>query len=767
MRTVALTAALLLAAGIRAGDLVLAERGGPARYAIVVSAQASACERYAAEELRDFLAKVTGVTLPVETDAKPLPRKAIVVGETRFGASLGLPENLAAELGEDGFRLLARGERLVIFGSRRRGVLYGVYEVLERFAGCRWYSSWHSVIPSKRRVSVPTDLDDTQIPAFAMREPFWYDLMRNHEFSARLRVNGGSLSAAKYGGNSFRFGGGLGNCHTFNKLLPPDEFFDAHPEYFSYENGRRVKHPSQPCLTNPDVLRIVTERVLERIRKDPGAKFYGVSQNDWWHYCQCENCKAVDAEEESHAGTVIRFVNAVAEAVEKEFPDVLIETLAYQYTRKPPKITRLRRNVVPCLCTIECDFARPFDESPYAENAAFCRDIDGWSRQASELYVWDYTTDFSNYALPFANVLTLQGNLKFLRDRKVREVFAQGDYQGRHGDFAELKGWLLAKWMWDPDRPAEPLLRDFFDGYYGKGAPYVRRYFDELHRVQRDYSSATNRPLTVYLEPEIPSLSDAFLERAAGLWDQAIAATKGDAATSYNVRMGAFSVDFMRFERIKLLDLGSGGADGALNGLRARLAKGLLDRMDEAGDIRLAENQARHDLFASDLRDALDRKSKSAVLVGPGRGEVQESQFVCYRRGTYGDFVDDPQASDGRALKLFNTHYEWTGTFPVRKIGFEPGKRYTVRARVRCEKASAGEAFWAGVYDPAVKRSRGQIQPKTDEVGDGYAWYDVCTWEPRESEYFWIGPGRFSRGDGSAIRGLWVDKIEFACRETP
>ena len=111
--------------------------------------------------------------------------------------------------------------------------------------------------------------------------------------------------------------------------------------------------------------------VLERIRRDPDATFYGVSQNDWRGYCECTNCAAVDAEEASHAGTMVRFVNAIAEAVEKEFPGKFIETLAYQYTRKPPKITKLRHNVIPCLCTIECEFNRPFGVSTNAANVSF------------------------------------------------------------------------------------------------------------------------------------------------------------------------------------------------------------------------------------------------------------------------------------------------------------------------------------------------------------------------------------------------------------
>ena len=357
--------------------------------------------------------------------------------------------------------------------------------------------------------------------------------------------------------------------------------------------GERLKKRSQLCLTNPDVLRIVTSNVLERIRSDPGAKFYGVSQNDWYNYCECPSCKAVDDEEESHAGTMIRFVNAVAEAVEKEFPNAIIETLAYQYTRKPPKKTRLRHNVVPCLCTIECDFSRPIPESPYGQNASFMADINGWKTQTDQLYVWDYTTDFSHYPMPFPNVYALQGNIKFFRDNNVKELFEQGAYQGRHADFAELKTWLLSKWMWNPELPMKPLLDDFFKGYYGKAAPYIRDYFEGIHTVQLSRSLSPDKPLRIFDDVSKSAVSQTFLTHVADdCWRKALEAVKDDPATSYNVRMAAFSVDYLKLERLrpKLAE-----ASDEEKAEAKRLAKSLLERMDEAKDIRLSENLKRHD----------------------------------------------------------------------------------------------------------------------------------------------------------------------------
>ena len=762
-----LTCGVLLTA--TAGDLLLAERGVPAAYAIVIPADASPSQKYAAEELRDYTERMTGVKLPIATDTAPLPAKAILIGKTRYTERLAGRDILGSpQLGTDGFRLVARAPHLLVIGAPDRGTLYGVYEILERFGGCRWYASWCEKVPRLDRFAVSDALDDVQIPAFAMREPLWWDVLEHGAFAARLRFN--SLAwrknEEKYGGRPFRFGGGLGNCHTFNTLMPPDQYFDAHPEYFSLVKGRRVKHYSQLCLSNRDVLRIVTSNVLVRIRSDPDAKFYGVSQNDWLNYCECPACKAIDDEEESHAGTMVRFVNAIAEIVEKEFPNALIETLAYKYTRKPPRKTRLRHNVIPCLCTVECDFAQPIDASPCRQNISFCDDIRGWSKQTDMLYVWDYTTDFHNYVMPFPNVYALQGNMKFFRANGVKCLLEQGGYQGRHADFAELKAWLIAKWMWNPDLPMEPLLDDFFTGYYGKAAPFARRYFEAIHRLQLMYSISEERPLRIIADVMLPSLPDSVLDMASDCWGRAIDSVKDDPVASYNVRMGAFPVDFMRLERMrrkydKLLYLSRKSTSPERLAEAKRLAKSLLDRMAEAKNIRLSENMGNHGKLQKEWRELVTRtaeQSKPSTF-----GEVEEFHIDILRKGLWCDFVDDPKAADGKALKLFNTHYDWCTSFPMHRIEFEPGVTYKVRARVRVDKLREdGEAFWAGVHDPVAKCSRGGIQPRIEQVSAEYAWYDVCTWTPNDHEFFWIAPGRFGKDGKSSVKAVWVDKIDFS-----
>jgi hypothetical protein len=750
----------ILANAACAQNMTLATRGQPAGYAIVRPANASPSQGYAAEELQTFTEQMTGVKLPILTDEAPLPERAILLGDTRHTAALlGGPSHVAA-LGEDGFRLKSCPPHLLILGGPARGTLYGVYEILGRFGGCRWYTTWHSVVPCLEAFDVPL-LDETQRPAFAMREPFWFDLF-DGDLAARNKANGNAMRLTEKHGGKIRFGGGL-FVHSFNVLCPPEEFFDAHPEYFSAINGKRVKEHSQLCLTNPDVLTIVTGRLLARIRKDPTAKLFSVSQNDWHNPCACPSCKAIDDREESHAGTLVAFVNQVAEAVEKEFPNVWIETLAYQYTRKPPKTVRPRSNVVPRLCTIECDFSQPLDRSAYAQNKTFVEEIQGWSAMTDKLYIWDYTTNFRTYTGPFPNVLALQGNAKFFRDNHVVGLFEQGAYQGRHGDFAELKAWLLAKWLWNPDLPAEPLLKDFFEGYYGAAAPFARQYFDEVHSY---YVPSTNTPLRIFDDLKTSLIPDTFFTRATELWQTAEAAVKDSPAHAYNVRMGAVPALQARLarqatqEEIKVWVTRDPKRYGTPPEQQA-LAAALVARFDEAKNMRLSESQEHHDTLLAHWR-AL---AHPPPLPPPqARAIVEDTALSLGQRGTWGDTVKDPLAEDGSAMKLFNTHYEWCTTLPFSRVAFDAGAKYRIRMRVRVEKepGKEGEAFWSGVYDSKNKKGCGGLERKTAAVEDGYAWYDVAVWVPERDHYFWIGPGRFDKKGGatSAIKALFIDKLE-------
>ena len=364
-------------------------------FQVAVPEHAGPTVAYAAQELSGWTGRLTGTAPAIVTNSAP---------------KAGVLVTLDPKLGDDEFRLVAKDGLYTVSGGKR-GVIYGVYETLERFGGIDFLASWHTYVPKNGRLRVPRELDERQAPAYLYRNLYNVDVNNDVKFAVRLRCNAnGHLDLTPYGGSPWHFPSGAGQCHTFWRIVPLKQYAKTHPEYFCEIDGvRQTGDYSQLCLTNPDVLEIAKKWVRAKLAAEPQSTHVGVSHNDHAsNYCRCRNCAAVDAEEGSHAGTVVRFVNAVAEAVEKEFPHVIIETLACQYSRTPPRKTRLRHNVIPCLCTIELDFSRPIRESPCPENRQFLRDIAGWSAQTDRLYLWDYVTDFHHYGLPFANVYSLE-----------------------------------------------------------------------------------------------------------------------------------------------------------------------------------------------------------------------------------------------------------------------------------------------------------------------------------------------------------------------
>ncbi|MBO5642756.1 MAG: DUF4838 domain-containing protein [Kiritimatiellae bacterium] len=552
------------------------------RCTIILEDDASASQQYAAKEFSSYIYKITGREISVAPTA--------ITNETKLLITTSPSED---NLGDEGFSISVKDSSVIVKGSRKRGSLYGIYELLERFGGVRWYSSTFEKVPRKKNFLVPSDFKTIQKPDFVWRAPFWYDPAINPEFAVRLRMFGPGFDKLnpRYGAEESCFGGGLGICHTFDKLCSSEKYFDEHPEYFSFTGGKRLKKNTQLCLTNPEVLSIVTSNVLSRIRKNPKAKFYGISQNDYYNFCECEDCAKIDNEEGSHSGTLIRFVNAVAEKVAEEFPDVFIETLAYQYTRKPPLKTKPAPNVVPCLCSYECDFAHSISNGCYIENIKFSRDLAQWSKISHQLMIWDYSTNFRHYPQIFPDVYALASNIKFYRDNSAKMIFFNGSYQGIGAYFEELKAYLQAKLSWDADLNVNELMDDFFDGFYGKAGKLIREDFEQAYSYykERPFSCLSiNDPL------ELAALPDSYFKRSLARQRKALKIAEKDLRHAQNVRKWALNVAYTCFFRLamKMPEVALTQEDKTL---RVELAKELYEYSKTITGIRWVENATLND----------------------------------------------------------------------------------------------------------------------------------------------------------------------------
>lgn len=498
-------------------SLLLAHHG-QSEWTIVVRRDATEPEAHAAAELQHHLARISGVRLPIVDDSTPAVPHEIWVGPSNRWTA----DSDDHDPGAEHFILRTGSDHLLIAGAGRRGTLYAVYTLLENHLGCRWYLPTVSRIPRRDRIELGP-IDERHEPAMEYREVHCFEVS-DPDWNARNKCNGHFPAFTPKHGGGVRYA--VPFVHTFNELVPVERHFDEHPEYFSEVDGVRLRKETQLCLSHPDVLALAIERIRAWLRDHPEVSIVSVSQNDWENPCQCAACRAVDAEEGNFSGSLIRFVNRIAAAIEPEHPHVAIDTLAYLYTRKAPRCVRPRSNVIVRLCSIECCFSHPLEscgekmllKRSRGTGATFVEDLQAWGRICKRVYIWDYVTNFANYVLPFPNFGVLGPNVRLFARNQVKGLFALGaNPPGGGGEFGALRAWVLAKLMWDPNADEHALMAEFLNAVYGRGGTHLLRYIDGMTRLvnaQHLHASIYDRPDAAYLTPELLAFADECFDQA-------------------------------------------------------------------------------------------------------------------------------------------------------------------------------------------------------------------------------------------------------------
>ncbi len=449
--TLAAAVLVLLFASCRRESFILSPKYS---YSIITGTGADSLTLKAASELDKYFLRITGKTLPLHDASKP-GNKIIFIGKS------GLAENTLTReinaLSRDGFIISSVKDTLVLAGNNGNADLYAVYTMLEEHAGCMRFTEKEDYVPPATGISVPVN-HKVYEPAFSFRVAHFPD-REKPGFTAWNKLS------------TFSEWGMF--VHTFPQLMPPSEYFSSHPEYFSLVNGRRIQD-GQLCLSNPEVIRLLSENLAVRMAEAPGKVYWSVSQNDCINFCECPGCKKLYEKYGAVSGAYIEMANKIA----SQFPDKQISTLAYQFTRQAPVNIKPAENVNVMFCSIECNRSMPLEDDP--RSAGFVKDLKDWSILTDNIFMWDYVVQFRTYLCPFPNFHVLQPNIQLFHSQNIPMMFQQGSGSS-WSDLAELKQYYIAKLLWDPYLNGDSLINRFMDTYYGKAAPFIREYFDLSH----------------------------------------------------------------------------------------------------------------------------------------------------------------------------------------------------------------------------------------------------------------------------------------------
>lgn len=483
-------------------------------YKIVIPAEASKLEQHAALVLQNYIQRVSGVQLAIVHDGT-INTPAIYIGHTVKEGKLH-PQKMLPESSN----ILTDGKDLVICAGSGKGLIYGVYHFIEKYLHCKKISADPALVIPSKTISIPGHIRDEQKPPFIYREVY-YPATHDAEYLEWNELQQFDDLWGLWG-------------HSYNKLVPAQTYFKSHPEYYALVKGQR--QPTQLCLDNEAVFKIVIDDLKKRMSQNPDAIYWSVSPNDDIGYCECDKCKAINDAQGSPSGSLIQFVNRVAAA----FPDKMITTLAYGYTHRAPKNLRPANNVYIFLSDIDAYRDKPLAEEGSA--ASFRNDIKAWGGLTSNLFVWDYITQFTNYLAPFPNFHTLQPNMQFFKDNGVKGIFEQGSGD-TYSEWAELRSYVTAKLLHDDKADVKQLITTFLKDYYGNAAPYLQQYLDLL----QEKMIASHRKLDIYGNPVNEwnaYLSPELLDQYSTMFDKAEAAVEGNALLQDRVMRARLPLEY-------------------------------------------------------------------------------------------------------------------------------------------------------------------------------------------------------------------------------
>ncbi|PQJ11084.1 hypothetical protein CJD36_014035 [Flavipsychrobacter stenotrophus] len=614
---------ILNSCGGRSQEIVLVSNK-VSEYKIVIPSQPSALEQRAAKVLQNYIQQISGAQLPVVRGDAGAGNAALYLGHTQKGDRMH-PGKLAAEA----YLLETRGKDLFIMGGSGKGLIYGVYALLENNMGCKKLANVPAFVPSAATIKIPV-LHEEVKPQFEYRECY-YPASADAEYLEWNRLQ------------KFEDLWGLWG-HSYNKLVPPATYFKSHPEYYALVKG--VRQPSQLCLGNDEVYKIVVADMKKRISDNPDAIYWSVSQNDDIGYCECDKCKPVNDEQGTPAGSLIKFVNKVA----GNFPDKKITTLAYAYTHKAPKSLKPAANVYIFLSNIEAYRDKPLSEEGSA--AQFRTDLKGWAALTPNIFVWDYITQFTNYLAPFPNLHTLQPNIQYMKDNGVKGIFAQGSGD-TYGEWAELRSYLEAKLMADSKADVKKLTADFMTNYYGpKASKNLLAYIN----IMQEKMLTSNRKLDIYGNPinEYRSyLTPDLIEQYGTIFDLAEGEVENNPTLQDRVMKARLSLEYTVLQQAKFYGIEKHGIfEKENNGEWVPKGKfrdpkhlrAFIDNCNKAGVKELSEGGLTPDKYAAEWAEIL----KGGVTPTKAIGATVALQYP---------FAEDYPAKGNRTLVDGNPGY--------------------------------------------------------------------------------------------------------------
>lgn len=501
-------------------------KNGESVYCIIANTSDCAMQ-YAAEELQRLIALAANVTLEIleRTNGK----KAIY---------LGTGKAMACEYSNrNGFAIKTIDEDVYIDGVDKTGLLFGVYRFMELVAGYRYLASDETLMGDCVAFH---ELDIYDYPDFPNRDVYNYDTKLFPEHARRLFLSGGnfSIQEPKYGEGSWW--SNLWDQSLCDQLVDYREYMDKYPHWY-YNNPTTSGAPRiQLCYAEALYSReeyekgdfseenyedgkhglfwtIVQKLITKYIAVQPEKQLFQLGMNDNMEFCTCERCTR-DKELYGQSGVALRFVNAVADEVEKwrqaNCPErkIYLTMFAYYATFDAPvkevngelvplhESVKARDNVVIRFTPMAGFYMFPLTDKEH--NPIIANALEGWSKVAKHFATWDYRIDFWSFIAPFPQWMGAKETIRAYYKYGFIDVMYQGCTQTTSTPFVALDNYVRSRFSWDTSQDYDEITRYFIENYYQEGSDCIKEYrafltehYKMIHKTQ-DYKGHSHCGVT-------------------------------------------------------------------------------------------------------------------------------------------------------------------------------------------------------------------------------------------------------------------------------
>ena len=644
------------------------------------------------------------------------------------------------KLPEEAWNVRRIPEGLLISGGIPNGILYACGEFLEHGLGCRFLAYDVTYIPRKKKLILPDDFKRTGKPFFAGRNiyPGW--TKGTTEFKVRSKQNGGIFDGPEWGWyDRVVENHGAHTYYLYSSKFPADK-----PEWLSlHTNGQRLRGirsngPGQLCLTQPDSRDFIFKEMVARINRDraslkkngrPFSKVIDLSANDCNWKCVCPGCMAAAKKYGQYSGVMLEFTNDLAERLEKVFPEMMIQTFAYEYTEEaPPKDSiKPRKNVMIHLAQlggeyysvtkVNRDSVRPLT---HPNNQLALKKFKEWSKFKTPLKMWDYWVLYDQRRnFPYTVISAIAPNLRIYAENHVSRIFAESErvmgkslLAGRC--FLDLTYYLGAKMMVDPFEDEKAIIDDFMKHYYGPAAQPMSELLTCISEAMKTESANLGK-----VGIGASYLSRKFFEDTEKLLSKAEKLAKTDPAVLARIGEERIWFDEAALDLQNKLKL-SFDREKVLNRYRANYRKAFY-RIGNPDYVKKYEKKMEEHL------DYIGRQVPVPAQFAGKRVYDFPVFSLANLEGMRSRMIDDPEAAGGKAVIL---------TAPKKN-----GER---------EKGFHDRDLQGGIYSPMLKK--GFLQ-KTFSRNEMF----------KDEKYHWYCLGKTKLVSDSLIWLHWSWQMAFKC----